>query len=67
MRERIKGVFHELQNTGGNIERLLAKTVHGIVTRVVSKVIAQLFKQILRWRYGIDVQTFQCSTSFYFT
>lgn len=27
VRERIEGVFHELQNTGRNIERLLAKTV----------------------------------------
>jgi len=27
VRERIEGVFHELQNTGCNLERLLAKLV----------------------------------------
>lgn len=30
IRERIEGVFHEIQNTGRNLERLLAKTVLGI-------------------------------------
>ena len=61
VRERIEGVFHELQNTGRNIERLLAKTVTGLMSRIISKVTAHLFKHILRSRYGIDVQTFQCS------
>jgi hypothetical protein len=64
LRERIEGVFHELQNTGRNIERLLAKTVTGLVTRVIAKVTAHLFKHILRVQYGIDVQTFQCSADF---
>lgn len=63
VRERIEGVFHELQNTGRNIERLLAKTVTGLMTRIISKVTAHLFKHILRSRYGIDVQTFQCSNT----
>lgn len=62
VRERIEGVFHELQNTGRNIERLLAKTVIGLVTRVIAKVTAHLFKYLLRLQYGIDVQTFRCST-----
>jgi hypothetical protein len=62
LRERIEGVFHELQNTGRNLERLLAKTVDGLATRVIAKVTAHLFKHILRFRYGIDVQTFQCSS-----
>jgi hypothetical protein len=62
LRERIEGVFHELQNTGRNLERLLAKTVEGLATRVIAKVTAHLFKHILRLRYGIDVQTFQCSS-----
>jgi len=62
VRERIEGVFHEIQNTGRNIERLLAKTVNGLVTRIIAKVTAHLFKHILRLRHGIDVQTFQCST-----
>lgn len=66
VRERIEGVFHELQNTGRNIERLLAKTVSGLATRVIAKVAAHLLKHILRFRYKIDVQTFQCSTVFAF-
>jgi len=61
VRERIEGAFHELQNTGRNIERLLAKTVTGLVTRIVAKVTAHLFRRILRLQYGIDVQTFQSS------
>lgn len=66
LRERIEGVFHELQNTGRNLERLLAKTVTGLVTRVIAKVTAHLLKYILRVRYGIDVQTFLCSSDLAF-
>lgn len=66
VRERIEGVFHELQNTGRNIERLLAKTVNGLATRVIAKVTAHLLKHLLRVQYGIDVQTFQCSTDLAF-
>lgn len=66
VRERIEGVFHELQNTGRNLERLLAKTVDGLATRVIAKITAHLLKHILRIRYQIDVQTFQCSTDLAF-
>jgi len=62
VRQRIEGVFHELQNTGRNLERLLAKTVIGLVTRVIAKVTAHLLKHLLRLQYGIDVQTFRCPT-----
>lgn len=58
IRERIEGVFHEVQNTGRNIERLLAKTILGITTRVIAKMTSHLLKFILRRRYHIDVQTF---------
>ena len=64
LRERIEGVFHELQNTGRNLERLLAKTVIGLTTRLIAKVTTHLFKHILRLHYHIDVQTFQCSSNF---
>jgi hypothetical protein len=64
VRERIEGVFHELQNTGRNIERLLAKTVTGLATRMIAKVTAHLFKHILRLHYGINVQTFQSLSDF---
>jgi len=66
VRERIEGVFHELQNTGRHLERLLAKTVSGLATRVIAKVTAHLLKHLLRTRFGIDVQSFQCSTEFAF-
>jgi hypothetical protein len=58
VRERIEGVFHRLQNTGRNIERLLAKTVHGVATRVIAKVTTLVLKILLRRQFGIDVQAF---------
>ncbi len=64
LRERIEGVFHELQNTGRNLERLLAKTVAGLATRLIAKITAQLFKRILRAKYHIDIQNFQGSIDF---
>lgn len=66
IRERIEGVFHEIQNTGRHLERLLAKTVIGLVTRVAVKVTAHLLKLILRSQYGVDVQTFERSPDFTF-
>ena len=62
IRERIEGVFNEVQNTGRNIERLLAKTVVGLATRVIAKMTSHLLKFILRKFHGIDVQTFTQST-----
>jgi hypothetical protein len=59
VREQIEGTFHEIQNIGRHIERLLAKTVVGLVTRVAVKVTAHLLKLLLRSQYGIDVQSFQ--------
>ena len=64
LRERIEGVFHELQNTGRNLERLLAKTVAGLATRLIAKITAHLFKRILREKYHIDIQNFQGSIDF---
>jgi hypothetical protein len=59
LRQRIEGVFHELQNTGRQLERLLAKTVIGLTTRVATKVTQHLLKRRLRQVYGIDMMTFQ--------
>ena len=59
VRERIEGSFNELQNTGRNLERLLAKTVIGLTTRVIAKVTSYTLKQLLRISFGLDVQTFQ--------
>ena len=62
VRERIEGVFHELQNTGRNIERLIAKTVLGLCTRIAMKLTSHLLRLILRFDYGIDVQTFSIAS-----
>jgi len=66
VRERIEGVFHEIQNTGRHLERLLAKTIVGLVTRVIVKVTSHLLRCLLRHHYGIDIQTFQRSPDFAF-
>jgi hypothetical protein len=59
IREHIEGTFHCIQNTGRNIERLLAKTLHGLCTRVILKVTCLVLKHLLRRRFGIDVQSFE--------
>lgn len=58
-RRRIEGLFHELQNTGRNLERMLAKSIAGLRARLSAKVAAHLFKHILRKTKQIDVQIFQ--------
>lgn len=60
-RERIEGVFHEIQNTGRNIERLLAKTQLGLFTRIIAKITSHLLRHILRTDFGINVQTFRAA------
>lgn len=62
-RERIEGAFHELQNTGRNLERLLAKTVLGLCTRVIAKITSHALRCLLRQAFGIDVQTFRVATA----
>ena len=59
VRERVEGSFNELQNTGRNMERLLAKTVIGLSTRIIAKVTSYTLKILLRRSFGLDVQTFQ--------
>jgi hypothetical protein len=59
IRERIEGVFHEVQNTGRNLERLLAKTVVGLCTRVITKMTSHLLRHLLLVDFGIHVQSFQ--------
>jgi len=63
VRERIEGVFHEIQNTGRNIERLLTKTVLGLCTRVIAKMASHALKHILYIEFGVKVQTFEIATS----
>ena len=59
IRERIEGLFHEIQDTGRNIERLLAKTVLGLITWVITKMTAHLLRHLLWVDFGVNVQTFE--------
>lgn len=58
-RERIEGVFHEIQNTGRHLERLLRKTIAGIGTHVAAKVASHTLRILLKKCFGIDVLTFE--------
>jgi hypothetical protein len=61
VRERIESTFHQLQNTGRFLERLLAKTTRGLFARVCAKV-AALTLRLLLWRnFRIDVLSFSIS------
>jgi Transposase DDE domain len=64
IRERIEGVFHEVQNTGRNIERLLAKTVVGLCTRVIAKMTSHLLRHLLYYDFRVNVQTFRLVDTF---
>lgn len=63
LRERIEGTFNVIQNTGRNLERLLAKTVLGLATRVIVKVAGQTLRMVLKRFFGIDVQTFEVKST----
>ncbi len=58
VRERIESSFHQLQNTGRFLERLLAKTVLGLSTRLIAKVAALTLRFLLDRDFGIDIQHF---------
>ena len=59
VRQRIEGVFNEIQNTGRNPERLLNKTVNGLATHMALKMTSHTLRLFLRDRFGIDILTFQ--------
>jgi hypothetical protein len=63
VRQRIEGVFHEIQNTGRNPEKLLNKTVDGFATHMSVKIASHTLRLLLRSHFGIDVLTFQSMTS----
>jgi hypothetical protein len=63
VRERIEGVFHELTNTGRDLEGLLAKTRVGLCTRVIAKMASYVLKCVLKIQFGIKVQTFEMAAS----
>lgn len=59
VRQRVEGVFHEIQNTGRNPERLLNKTVRGFATHIAAKMASHTLRLFLRHQFGIDVLTFR--------
>lgn len=59
VRERIEGTFHEIQNTGRNLERLLAKTIIGLCTRISEKLASHALRLFLKHAFNIDIQTFR--------
>ncbi len=61
-RERIEGVFHEVQDVGRNIERLLTKTVLGLATRVIAKMTSHILRRLLLVDFGVNVQAFAVSS-----
>ena len=63
VRERIEGTFNAIQNTGRNLERLLAKNIVGLCTRIIAKIASHALKLLLRRDFGIDVQTFVFSSA----
>ena len=59
VRQRIEGVFHEIQNTGRNPERLLNKTIEGFCVHIAAKIASHTLRLLLKRRFGINVLTFQ--------
>ncbi|MEH1776460.1 MAG: IS982 family transposase [Nostoc sp.] len=69
VRQRVEGVFHEIQNTGRNPDsaavagtpasRLLNKTIDGFCVHIAAKIASHTLRLLLRRRFGIDVLTFQ--------
>jgi len=59
IRQRIEGVFHEIQNTGRNPERLLNKTIVGFLTHIAAKIASHTLRLLLLHKFGINVLRFQ--------
>jgi hypothetical protein len=58
VRERIEATFHQLNNTGRFLERLLAKIVLGLATRIIAKVTALTLRFFLKRYFRTDIQLF---------
>lgn len=64
VRERVEGFFNEIQNVGRNIERLFAKTIRGLTSRIIVKMTSYTLKHFFRQFFGIDVISFQIDENF---
>jgi len=58
-RRQIESTFHVIQNTGRHLERLLARSVIGLCTRLATKMTGYGLTLLLNDKYGIDVRTFE--------
>lgn len=58
-RRQIESTFHVLQNTGRHLERLLARSVVGLCTRLATKMTGYILTLLLKDKYGIDVRCFE--------
>lgn len=58
IRERIEGVFNEIQNIGRSIECLYAKTIIEFPTRIISKFTSHILRHLLDINYGVNVKIF---------
>jgi hypothetical protein len=61
-RQRIEGVFHELTDTGCNLERLHARTLTGLCTRLIAKLTCHTLRFFLHLQFGIQIQSFSVET-----
>lgn len=61
VRQRIESLFHSLQNTGRNLERLLAKQERGLHVRVAAKLAALVYRHVLARCFNLDVLSFSIS------
>ncbi len=61
-RQRIEGVFHELTDTGCNLEHLHARTLTGLCTRIIAKLTSHALRFFLRIQFGIQIRSFSIET-----
>jgi hypothetical protein len=58
VRERTEGVFDLLKEGGRSVEKTLARTVNGLISRIISKIGSLTFRLFLRKFIGIDILTY---------
>lgn len=58
-RSRIESTFNALQNTGRFLERLYAKSIVGLCTRIAAKLTAWTLSIVLAQYFSINIRTFE--------
>jgi len=58
VRERIEGTYDCLKEGGRSVEKTLAITVEGLVSRIIAKISSLTLRLFLRKFFGIDVLTY---------